>query len=989
MGMKKIYIVIGLVLSSLGVVAQGSVANNIERDVLFAFRASANGNDWINKWTDAQINAYPNPSPPLYGVTITGGDITSINIPSLNRVVGSLPSTIGNLTALTVLAVEGASSPDPVNDNVIGGTIPTSICSLVNLTAFKFFANNFSGPMPPEFGCLVNLQELGLYNKSNVPGNLVGPIPASWGAMTALKTLDLTHNDLVGKTWPAELASLDALETLELRSIGLTTTDFANILGVVKNCASLKKLLVTGNHITGLPDDFANLLTLEWCEISGQNSPMDYTDMLELAQNPSIKHFFAKSCGLTGVPANIASSNTLIELDLGYNNINPIPDVLASMPVLQNLYLDVNGITGTPNPLIGNISTLWHLSLHGNQITALPSNWQNLQQLRALIVSSNQLTGPPPSWISNLADLDYLDLSGNQLTSPLPDLTAQQPNTIRLHNNNFTGDFPFYPSLRHITIFNNHFSGFPSFISIPSGLLMMIENNNLDFGDLEPNFLAPNVMNGFSTSYNPQGIIGNPVTHYLIEGANFTLPYPSAGGAHSEYKWQKNISGTWTDVRPYDVNPNYSLTPVTLSHAGDYRVVSRNSWMTNPEVILTSATYTIVLVAPMCATPIPNIPGQFKMDRLSGSIAYHRNDCTNPVTVSCTVGPTQGQGKVVSSTATLFEENWPTDHFSDSYAGFAHPNANDFEKAKRGKWKVKSTHTYNTALSPVAKNYNSGTFSYHPFNWKPANGGVSRKWIPGATVELYSPHGEPLQESNALKIKSSAKFGYNNSVPYLTAKNADYSLVLFESFEVEYGVESRIFEDMLVITGSGTISTQAHAGKSSINLASGGDLKLKTFDFKSAVAARPMSIKFWIKTAPAEYSQLAQILTVRIENPAVPSVTVATFPVTVVARTGEWTLCESKLDNFGGLSAFVPIINVNLAQSVNIDDIRVQPMDSEMNAYVYDPQNLRLLAVFDDQHFGLYFQYSAEGKLVRKLMETVRGIKTVTEAQYNTPLVSK
>jgi len=53
---------------------------------------------------------------------------------------------------------------------------------------------------------------------------------------------------------------------------------------------------------------------------------------------------------------------------------------------------------------------------------------------------------------------------------------------------------------------------------------------------------------------------------------------------------------------------------------------------------------------------------------------------------------------------------------------------------------------------------------------------------------------------------------------------------------------------------------------------------------------------------------------------------------------------------------------------------------------VYDPRNFRLLASFDDQHFGMYYQYNAEGKLVRKLVETERGMRTVQETQYNTPL---
>ena len=76
-------------------------------------------------------------------------------------------------------------------------------------------------------------------------------------------------------------------------------------------------------------------------------------------------------------------------------------------------------------------------------------------------------------------------------------------------------------------------------------------------------------------------------------------------------------------------------------------------------------------------------------------------------------------------------------------------------------------------------------------------------------------------------------------------------------------------------------------------------------------------------------------------------------------------------------------------ENIWIDDVRMQALDAQMICYVYDVNTLRLLTSFDDQHFGLFYQYNAEGKLVRKLIETERGMKTVQETQYNTPLISR
>ena len=76
---------------------------------------------------------------------------------------------------------------------------------------------------------------------------------------------------------------------------------------------------------------------------------------------------------------------------------------------------------------------------------------------------------------------------------------------------------------------------------------------------------------------------------------------------------------------------------------------------------------------------------------------------------------------------------------------------------------------------------------------------------------------------------------------------------------------------------------------------------------------------------------------------------------------------------------------MNTSERVYIDDLRFQPRESQVTCYVYNPDNFRLLTEFGDQHFGVYYQYDLEGKLVRQMIETERGMKTLKETQYNVP----
>jgi len=67
------------------------------------------------------------------------------------------------------------------------------------------------------------------------------------------------------------------------------------------------------------------------------------------------------------------------------------------------------------------------------------------------------------------------------------------------------------------------------------------------------------------------------------------------------------------------------------------------------------------------------------------------------------------------------------------------------------------------------------------------------------------------------------------------------------------------------------------------------------------------------------------------------------------------------------------------------DDIRLFPADGSMKCYVYDPVNLRFVAELDERHYATFYEYDAEGRLVRVKKETERGIMTIQENRQSAP----
>lgn len=1047
--MNKLISVVIILLTCQLSLAQGLVPDAQEKQALIDFYNSTNGAGWVTKWNIALINNYPAIS--FVGVTITNGDVTAINLPDDNLVRGTLPTTIGNLTQLTGLTIRG-SVPASVLRNIINGAIPTSISSLSHLTSLFLTKNECVGSLPAEIGSLTSLKYLDLSSSSGLTGpmpaswaNLTqlvklvldgvslsvatmptgiqnwdllkrlsmhgcalteASFPLTFGGMAVLDTLDLSANPIsnqppgisdllamesldLSNTFITSLlpsfSNLDNLKSLTLSGNSLTKASLSQMFPILSGCAQLTNLDLTSNQITGIPPSYSGMISLRVLLLDG-NPTLDYNDLVPLVQGPgpALKDLRMSVCNLNGFPSNLASLISLENLDVSGNNLGVFPPGLITLINLKTLQAHGSHMSGPVPSGISNLALLQQLDLSFNTLSSLPS-LANLINLNLLSLSHNQFSGP---LIGNFAKLGILDLSFNQFISPLPDLTGSPLVFLFLNNNNFNQDLPQYlniPSISQFNISNNHFTGIPNFTYFNSQINRSINtnNNDLDFGDLEPNFNGVNNLTFTGAlTYSPQSLVGSPTTFRFVAGINFTIPF-TTNGTHNKYKWQKFVSGNWIDITTISTSPALAFTTMSAADAGDYRVIITNDWAT--QLTLTSQTITLLLVTPMCESPVPNLSGQFKMDKLSGAIVFQRNDCDYSLPLLCVAGPAQGLSKVVSASATVFDEKWTYDQYKDNFSSLNPSGANDIELARRGKMRVKSSYSYNGSLVPYDRNFNSGTFPYSAFSWRAFNGSAPRQWLLSSKVELYSLHGQGLQESNALNIKSAVKFGYRDAVPYLTAKNAEYGLVFFESFESNYAGSGYLFEDGYVPSQGVQDNVLAHSGRSSLNLSSGGDLELRPFDFVSTSRIRPLYFKVWVHvTNQAKVAQLGSNLSIKLKNSAQAPVNMK-----MVARVGDWALCEATLTSFGGQTVFTPIISYALPEPIWLDDLRVQPADSEMSTYVYDAKNLRLLTIFDDQHFGLYFLYNSEGKLMRKMIETTRGLKTIQESQYNAPTVLK
>ncbi|MCT4579945.1 MAG: hypothetical protein N4A35_00895 [Flavobacteriales bacterium] len=255
---------------------------------------------------------------------------------------------------------------------------------------------------------------------------------------------------------------------------------------------------------------------------------------------------------------------------------------------------------------------------------------------------------------------------------------------------------------------------------------------------------------------------------------------------------------------------------------------------------------------------------------------------------------------------------------------------------------------------------------------------INNYWFSASKVNKYSPNGIPLEEQDVLDINSTAHFGYSKTLPTLVAQNASYKEVAFKDYEND--------------ASASVIAGEAHSGNRSLAITYALTQNvIENYNLSSAVQGRGLTMKLWLKSKQSNDYDLKN------PNPNLKAVfNNQTFDFKRIAQTGEWSLFEARILSNQLSNLPTGLYNIGIMynhapgaqEKVYIDDVRIQPLDAVMNCTVYTKDN-RVAAQFDDQHFGVFYEYNREGQLVRKSIETERGRKTVQEQQHNVPQINK
>lgn len=546
---------------------------------------------------------------------------------SSNNLSGEIPSNIDNLTQLTFL---------DLSENQFSGSIPTQIGNLSLLQELYLSENNFTGSLPAEINNLSALTHL--YLKTNqfsgafpdisaltalsylsISENAFTQLP-DLSALSALSLFYLADNgfdfedfDLAQINWensgyyyspqnynlPYTAQTSGDAVTLTVtydyvgtsyqwykdkqpltnetaKTLSFPETDLGVYQCKAQNTVAPDLTLSTETYINGslhggvlLSDSLA---LVAFYNATNGDSWTDNTNWLSTEAISTWK-------GVSVTDGRVS------KLSLTENNLSgTLPAEIGDLNYLEEIVLWDNVLTGEIPTEIGNLNNIEGLYLNSNQFSgSIPLSISQMTSLTDLWLQSNDLSGSLPAEIGDMSQLMRLYAYNNQLSGNIPTSFGQLQNlyVLLLSNNQLSGSLPVemtnMSGLRYFEIDHNQLSGLCDLSVLPELSSLYVENNLLDFEDIETVQVD---WSGYYFKYNPQDLI-LPVLE-SDDGSNYTLEVDYAFAGVS-YQWYKNDA-----VLDGETNQQLSFA---MSQTGDYYCAV--NYATLPDLTLYSETITI------------------------------------------------------------------------------------------------------------------------------------------------------------------------------------------------------------------------------------------------------------------------------------------------------------------------------------------------------------------------------------------------------------
>lgn len=348
------------------------------------------------------------------------------------------------------------------------------------------------------------------------------------------------------------------------------------------------------------------------------------------------------------------------------------------------------------------------------------------------------------------------------------------------------------------------------------------------------------------------------------------------------------------------------------------------------------------------------------------------------------------------------------------------PFSNPYLTGELGNWRKEREYLFLENRNYASSVRNDGNYTQFHAYWMLDK--INSKWVSSTdprwvwttkTTE-YDPKGMEIENKDPLERYNGAAFN-KYLQPKFVVNNGRYYEGFFDDFEVEpnYTPNSSVCDlDQWKCPPSYDVgcvllnSQESHSGFTSLKLENGNSAERRfgtdnncggtSFDVGvdcicldclrdfSPIAGKSYVVSGWLKVKssnPANRDYSSARAEVEINCPGSQNP-----PVENIYSAGPiidgWQRFEKKIT----LPANTNYIRLRLVAAPTpnttlFDDIRVSPYNGNMKSFVYNLDNLKLMAELDENNYATFYEYDASGALLRVKKETEKGIATLKESR--------
>ncbi len=373
------------------------------------------------------------------------------------------------------------------------------------------------------------------------------------------------------------------------------------------------------------------------------------------------------------------------------------------------------------------------------------------------------------------------------------------------------------------------------------------------------------------------------------------------------------------------------------------------------------------------------------------------------------------------------------------YSAVTDTSVNPYIYGLLGNWHANRSYTYygrrEQSNPGQATNIRTdGAFNEFMAFWQNQTNGWQKEttdtnWVWNSETTLFNTKGLELENRDPLGRYNAGIYGYDNALAIAVIQNSRYRESAFEGFE-DYAFDVKGCADgpcpvdrrfNLNGAASRIVNTEKHTGRYSLRVTNedGDSIALMIPVAASAtdpaepvfnkvndncapftpvlesvradssvllpqlalLSGKKVVISAWVKEAVdckcTSYESVDIKVVLKGEN---PSVAFVAHPIGAIIDG--WQRFEQVVDVPAGTDSFSIILQVKGEDKVAyFDDIRLHPYNANMKSFVYDAQNLRLMAELDENNYATFYEYDDDGSLTRLKKETERGVKTIKETR--------